>query len=79
MNRAVLAGVAARLGMALPRTSNAASAGVTSAFATHWTVSLITGSPALPDNRVVTLNLVTLATEFLPGPDTSLPHCPTCR
>ncbi|MFE2750528.1 HesA/MoeB/ThiF family protein [Actinosynnema sp. NPDC059335] len=58
--------------------TSAVTAGLTGLFAAESVISLLTGVPALPVNRISDLNFVSRHYDLNTGPDVPHPDCPTC-
>jgi len=65
-------------GIAPQHAANVTTVSVTGSFAAHSAMSLLTGVPDLPPNRIYQFNLVNLLECFEMGPKTAHPRCPTC-
>lgn len=61
-----------------PQATSALTAGLTGLFAAESVISLLTGVPALPVNRISDLNFVSRRYDLNTGPAAPHPGCPTC-
>jgi molybdopterin-synthase adenylyltransferase len=65
-------------GIVAPHAANITTVGIAGSFVAHAVMSLLTGVPELPANRIYQFNLVNLLECFELGPDTPHPRCPSC-
>lgn len=62
-----------------PHAANVNTVTIAGSFAAEAAVSLLTGPPRVPVNRIYQFNLVDRLERFVIGPETRHPRCPVCR
>jgi molybdopterin/thiamine biosynthesis adenylyltransferase len=67
------------IGESPPHAANVNTVTIAGSFAAEAAVSLLTGPPRVPVNRIYQFNLVDRLERLVIGPDTRHPHCSTCR
>lgn len=62
-----------------PHAANFSTVTIAGSFAAEAAVSLLTGPPRVPVNRIYQFNLVDRLERLVIGPETRHPRCPVCR